>query len=82
MGAPEKFDQSQVVATGVSSELTVSLPLVTREQFARMTGLTAATVYSMADRGYLPTIHLGGRRVFINVEALRRQCIAKSHEFQ
>lgn len=45
-----------------------------------MVGLTAATVYSMADRGYLPVIRLGGRRVFVNIEALRLQCISKAQE--
>lgn len=68
-------------ATAASAPLSVSLPLVTREKFAELCGLTAATVYSMADRGFLPVIRLGGRRVFVNMEALRIQCIAKAQEF-
>jgi hypothetical protein len=55
------------------NSLTSNLPVLTREAFALQTGLTAPTVYSMCDRGYLPIIHFG-RRVFVNLEALRRQC--------
>lgn len=55
----------------------INMPLLSRERFAEMVGVTAATVYSMADRGYLPTVHFG-RRVFVNLEALRAQCAAKA----
>jgi excisionase family DNA binding protein len=55
-------------------------PLLTRERFAEQVGLTAPTVYAMADRGYLPTLHIG-RRVFINVEALRLAAQKKAQEF-
>lgn len=68
-------------STALSSMPALSIPLVSREKFAELLGVTNATVYSMADRGYLPTIHLGGRRVFINLEALRLQCLAKAQEF-
>jgi hypothetical protein len=54
----------------------LSIPILSREAFAQQVGLTAPTVYSMCDRGYLPTVHFG-RRVFINVEVLRRQCADK-----
>jgi hypothetical protein len=54
-----------------------AVPVLTRESFAEQVGLTAPTVYSMCDRGYLPTVHFG-RRVFINVEVLRRQCAEKA----
>lgn len=53
-----------------------SLVIQSREAFAAAVGLTSATVYSMCDRGYLPTVHFG-RRVFINLEVLRIQCAAK-----
>jgi len=62
------------VATGVP--LSVSIPVMSRESFAAVVGLTPATVYSMCDRGFLPTVHYG-RRVFINLEVLRSQCAAK-----
>jgi predicted DNA-binding transcriptional regulator AlpA len=52
-------------------------PILTREAFAQQVGLTAPTVYSMCDRGYLPTVHLG-RRVFINLEVLRLHCSEKA----
>ena len=49
------------------------LLLLTREKFAEQVGLTAKTVYAMCDRGYLPVVRLG-RRVFINLVALRQVC--------
>lgn len=55
----------------------IQTPILSREAFAQQVGLTAPTVYSMCDRGYLPTVHFG-RRVFINVEVLRRQCADKA----
>lgn len=53
MGAIEQMPQ--LVAT-----MALQLPLLTRERFADLVGLTHATVFSMCDRGYLPTLHLSG----------------------
>lgn len=75
MGAHENLDQLQASLSLLPQA--INMPLLSRERFAEMVGLTAATVYSMADRGYLPTIRLGGRRVFINIEAIRAQCASK-----
>lgn len=75
MGANEKFENfEQIQADAVAIGL---LPCITRERWAQLQNLSNATVYSMTDRGYLPTIHFG-RRVFINLEALRSQCAAKA----
>ncbi|OGQ51505.1 MAG: hypothetical protein A3J24_04930 [Deltaproteobacteria bacterium RIFCSPLOWO2_02_FULL_53_8] len=74
MGANDKFENlDQLQLAAVSAGL---LPCITRERWAELQNLSHATVYSMCDRGYLPTIHFG-RRVFINIEALRAQCAAK-----
>ena len=54
-----------------------TVPILSREAFAQQVGLTAPTVYSMCDRGYLPIVHFG-RRVFVNLEVLRRQCADKA----
>jgi hypothetical protein len=72
MGAIENLDQLHQASLAA-----VQLPLLTRERFADLVGLTHATVFSMCDRGYLPTLHLGGRRVFVNMEALRAMCADK-----
>lgn len=74
MGALENFAQVQAAASSIP--LSVSVPVMSREAFAAVVGLTPATVYSMCDRGFLPTVHYG-RRVFINLEVLRSQCAAK-----
>lgn len=47
--------------------------LKTREKFADEVGITHKTVYAMCDRGYLPTVRFG-RRVFINLVALKQIC--------
>jgi len=55
---------------GYTNQSVLSLPVVTREKFALLAGLTSGTVFSMCDRGHLPTLRFG-RRVFINLESLR-----------
>lgn len=45
--------------------------ILTREKFWDCTGLSHATVKSMCDRGYLPTLHIG-RRVFVNLIAVQK----------
>jgi hypothetical protein len=71
MGDMKELEQLQLMAASVALQ-----PCITRERWADVVGLSHATVYSMCDRGYLPTIHFG-RRVFVNLEALRSQCAAK-----
>jgi hypothetical protein len=55
-------------------------PLCTREKWAELTGLSVPTVKSGADRGFWPILHVG-KRVFINVEAVRLAAIKKAEEF-
>lgn len=74
MGALDNFEQFHLSERSPAAYL--QLPLLTRERFADLVGLTHATVFSMCDRGYLPTVHFG-RRVFVNLETLRSQCAAK-----
>lgn len=79
MGAPDllqKFGLSQLQSSAVVTPV-LSMPCLTREAFAAAVGLTAATVYSMCDRGFIPTIHFG-RRCMVNLEVLRAQCAAKA----
>ena len=67
-----------LVESNHREEAKTALPsLLTRERFAELVGLTHKTVYAMCDRGYLPTIHFG-RRVFLNMESLRHQCLEKA----
>jgi hypothetical protein len=69
---------NQLFASGKAVDANSAQPsLLTRERFADLVGLTHKTVYAMCDRGYLPTIHFG-RRVFLNLEALRHQCVEKA----
>lgn len=58
----------------------LSLPLMTREAFASAIGLPVGVLIAQADRGYWPQITVG-KRVFINVEAVRLKAAARAQEF-
>jgi hypothetical protein len=45
-----------------------------------MLGLPVGVVIAQADRGYGPQLTIG-KRVFINVEAIRLQCAERAQEF-
>jgi hypothetical protein len=68
--------QEQVEAPSLS----LASPLVTRERWAAMLGLPVGVVIAQADRGYWPQLTIG-KRVFINVEAIRLQCAERAQEF-
>lgn len=53
----------------------VLAPVVTKERFAALTGLEVGVVRGMMDRGHLPTVKLGRRRL-VNLCAVRVQCLA------
>jgi hypothetical protein len=55
-------------------------PLCTRERWAELTGLSVATVFSGCDRGFWPVVHVG-KRVLINLEAVRQAAAKKAEEF-
>lgn len=59
----------------------VQVPLMTRESFAAAIGLPPGVLIAQAERGYWPQVTVG-KRVFINVEAVRLQAIEKAREFQ
>lgn len=58
----------------------VSLPLMTREAFASAIGLPVGVLIAQAERGYWPQITIG-KRVFINVEAVRLKAAERAQEF-
>lgn len=63
---------------GVSIASTV--PLMTREAFASAIGLPVGVLTAQAERGYWPQVTVG-RRVFINVEAIRVLAAEKALQF-
>lgn len=58
-----------------------SVPLMTRESFAKAIGLPLGVLTAQAERGYWPQITVG-RRVFINVEAVRLKAAERALEFK
>lgn len=63
-----------------SSQGVTSVPLMTREAFAQAVGLPLRVLTSQADRGYWPQITIG-RRVFINVEAVRIRAAERAEHY-
>ena len=58
----------------------VAVPLMTREAFAAAVGLPLGVLIAQAERGYWPQVTVG-KRVLINVEALRMHAVEKGREF-
>lgn len=58
----------------------LSVPLMTREAFALAVGLPLGVLVSQCERGYWPQITIG-KRVFVNVEAVRVQAAQRAQEF-
>lgn len=73
MGAPDFPLQS-------NSPAAPSVPLMTREAFANAIGLPVGVLVAQAERGYWPQITIG-KRVFINVEAIRLKAAERAQEF-
>ena len=73
MGAPDFPVQGSAISM-------LSVPLMTREAFASAIGLPAGVVIAQAERGYWPQITVG-KRVFINVEAIRLKAAERAQEF-
>jgi hypothetical protein len=55
-------------------------PLLTREKWAEQIGLPATIVIAQCERGYWPQVTVG-KRVFLNVEAVRIAAAKKAQEF-
>jgi len=55
------------------------VPLMTIEAFAEAIGMTLATLRGQVYRGYWPTLKIG-KKVFINLEAVRLIAIQKYNE--
>ncbi len=59
----------------------LQVPLMTREAFAAAVGLPLGVLTAQAERGYWPQITVG-KRVFINVEAVRLKALERAQEFK
>ena len=60
-------------------EVMAFVPVMDREQFATLTGLSHATVRGMIERGHLPTIRIGKRRL-VNIAQLTKEAIEQERE--
>lgn len=58
----------------------LALPLMSRSAFAKAIGVPEGVLIAQAERGYWPQITIG-RRVFINVEAVRIRAAERAAEF-
>lgn len=56
------------------------IPLMSRSAFAKAIGIPETVLVAQAERGYWPQITVG-KRVFINVEAVRIKAAERAEEF-
>lgn len=64
------------VIAGMTTPAEASPGLMTLEKFADAVGLPHGVVLGFLNKGYLPTVTIGRRRL-INVVALQRECARK-----
>lgn len=62
-----------------SAPLALATPLMTRAAFAAAIGLPLGVLVAQCDRGYWPQV-TKGKRVFINVEAVRLEALQRARE--
>lgn len=55
-------------------------PLVTRERYASLCGLEPGVFIAQCEKGYWPLVSIG-KRVFVNVEAVRIAAAKKAEQF-
>jgi hypothetical protein len=61
-------------------EVYILPPLVTRERYAIACGLESGVFFAQCERGYWPLVSIG-KRVFVNVEAIRILAAKKAEQF-
>ncbi len=57
----------------------VAVPLMTREKFAELSGLTEGVVRGMCDKGHLPVVKIG-KYGLINVAMLTNEALQEGWE--
>ena len=63
-----------------SPRVVLYMPLLTREAFAANSGIPLGVLIAQCERGYWPQVTIG-KRVFINVEAVRARALERANEF-
>lgn len=63
------------------SEVYILPPLVTRELYAKACGLESGVFFAQCERGYWPLVTIG-KRVMVNVEAIRLLAAQKAEQFK
>lgn len=56
------------------------MPLMTVAAFSQAAGVEQSVIQAQVNRGYWPTMKIG-KRVFVNVEAVRLIAVQKYNEF-
>lgn len=63
-----------------SAKVVFSVPLMTPVAFSRALGIEHTVFQAQCNRGYWPTVKVG-KRIFINVEAVRIKAAERAAEF-
>lgn len=68
-----------LIEPSIPEEASNRVPLMTLQAFAEASGLTIGTLRAQVYRGYWPTIKIG-KKVLINLEAVRLNAISRYNE--
>lgn len=64
---------------GQKFDLCLSAPLMTKNKFSELSGLSEEIIRGMVDRGHLPSMKIGKHRM-INIAVLQRECLEQEFE--
>lgn len=61
------------------SDLNFTVPLITREQFSKVTGLAIGVIEKQCERGYWPTVKVG-KYSMINMAVIHEEALKHGRE--
>lgn len=63
-----------------AEQFSVFAPLMALDAFAKLVGIEATVLRAQVSRGYWPTVKVG-KRLFVNVEAVRMKAAQRGAEY-
>jgi len=81
LSSPEARCVQVDISISSNESPSIAVPLMTREAFATAIGLPVGVLVAQCDRGYWPQV-TKGKRVFINVEAVRLEALRRALDSQ
>ncbi|MDR9499805.1 MAG: hypothetical protein RI556_11565 [Hydrogenovibrio sp.] len=60
--------------------INIQSPIVSREQFAEISGIPLSGVDRLINKGHIPVVRYTERKSFVNVALLTTQCLAEAQK--